>query len=195
MGSHRGAPCASGTGCVMGRVRSEPSRGLRGFVFGVAALGAAVIFSNDSADARYHRYYVHYVRHAVIAPHATRAYHRLHAEGYSPPTSSIVVDGNTGEVLHASNADASRHPASLTKIMTLYLLFERLEAGKIKLDTPLKVSEHAAEQAPTKLGLKPGSDHRRRGCDQGGGHQVGERRGRHHRRKPRRQTRTASPSS
>ncbi len=140
----------------MGRVRSEPSRGLRGFVFGIAALGAALIFSNDSADARYHRYYVHHVRHAVIAPHATRAYHRLHAEGYSPPTSSIVVDGNTGEVLHASNADASRHPASLTKIMTLYLLFERLEAGKIKLDTPLKVSAHAAEQAPTKLGLKPG---------------------------------------
>jgi D-alanyl-D-alanine carboxypeptidase len=140
----------------MGRVRSEPSRGLRGFVFGIAALAAALIFSNDSADARYHRYYVHHARHAVIAPHATRAYHRLHAEGYSPPTSSIVVDGNTGEVLHASNADASRHPASLTKIMTLYLLFERLEAGKIKLDTPLKVSGHAAEQAPTKLGLKPG---------------------------------------
>jgi D-alanyl-D-alanine carboxypeptidase len=67
-----------------------------------------------------------------------------------------VVDGNTGDVLHASNADASRHPASLTKIMTLYLLFERLEAGKIKLDSQLKVSEHAAEQAPTKLGLKPG---------------------------------------
>ena len=59
-------------------------------------------------------------------------------------------------MLHASNADASRHPASLTKIMTLYLLFERLEAGKIKLDSPLKVSAHAAEQAPTKLGLKPG---------------------------------------
>ncbi len=59
-------------------------------------------------------------------------------------------------MLQASNADALRHPASLTKIMTLYLLFERLDAGKIKLDTPLKVSEHAAEQAPTKLGLKPG---------------------------------------
>jgi D-alanyl-D-alanine carboxypeptidase len=140
----------------MGRVRSEPSRGLRGFICGTAALGAVLIFSSDSADARYHHRYVHYVRHAVVAPHATHAYHRLHAEGYSPPTSSIVVDGNTGEVLQASNADASRHPASLTKIMTLYLLFERLEAGNIKLDTQIKVSEHAAEQAPTKLGLKPG---------------------------------------
>jgi D-alanyl-D-alanine carboxypeptidase len=140
----------------MGRVRSEPSHGLRGFILGVAAIGAAVIFSSDSADARYRHYHVHYARHAAVAPHAVRAYHRLHAEGYSPPTSAIVVDGNTGEVLHASNADASRHPASLTKIMTLYLLFERLEAGKVKLDAQLKVSEHAAEQAPTKLGLKPG---------------------------------------
>ena len=82
--------------------------------------------------------------------------HRAHAEIYAPPSASIVIDGNTGNVLQASNADALRHPASLTKIMTLYLLFERLDAGKIKLDAPLKVSEHAAEQAPTKLGLKPG---------------------------------------
>src|SRR5262249_9407911 len=44
----------------------------------------------------------------------------------------------------------------LTKIMTLYLLFERLEAGRLKLDTPLPVSAHAADQAPSKLGLKPG---------------------------------------
>ncbi|MGA9323691.1 MAG: D-alanyl-D-alanine carboxypeptidase family protein, partial [Xanthobacteraceae bacterium] len=140
----------------MGRVRSEPSRGHRAFILGVAAIGAATIFSSNSADARYHRYYVHYARHAntVASP---RAYHRFHAEGYAPPTSSIVVDGNTGEVLHASNAESLRHPASLTKIMTLYLLFERLEAGKLKLDTQLKVSEHAADQAPTKLGLKPGA--------------------------------------
>ena len=79
-----------------------------------------------------------------------------HAENYSPPTASIVVDGYSGAVLQASNPDAPRHPASLTKIMTLYLLFERLEAGKIKLDSQLKVSEYASEQAPTKLGLKPG---------------------------------------
>src|SRR6185437_7226268 len=87
---------------------------------------------------------------------AAHGYHHARAEAYTPPSSAIVVDGNTGAVLHASNADALRHPASLTKVMTLYLLFERLEAGKIRLDTPLKVSEHASEQAPTKLGLKPG---------------------------------------
>src|ERR1700720_3191079 len=79
-----------------------------------------------------------------------------HAEKYSPPTASIVVDGNSGTALQASNPDAPRHPASLTKIMTLYLLFERLETGKLKLDSQLKVSEHASEQAPTKLGLRPG---------------------------------------
>ena len=140
----------------MCRVRSEASLGLRSFVVGLAAVVAAVTFSSDSADARYHRGYVRYARHAIIAPRAARAYRHVHAEGYSPPTSAIVVDGNTGAVLHASNAEALRHPASLTKIMTLYLLFERLEAGKIRLDTPLKVSEHASEQAPTKLGLKPG---------------------------------------
>jgi D-alanyl-D-alanine carboxypeptidase len=60
-----------------------------------------------------------------------------HAENYSPPTASIVVDGNSGTTLQASNPDAPRHPASLTKIMTLYLLFERLEAGNLRLDSPL----------------------------------------------------------
>ena len=53
--------------------------------------------------------------------------------------------------------DEPRHPASLTKIMTLYLLFEQLEAGKLRLDSPLPVSKEAAGQMPTKLGLKPGS--------------------------------------
>ena len=75
---------------------------------------------------------------------------------YHPPYSSIVVDANSGAVLQAANADSQRHPASLTKIMTLYLLFERLEAGKIKLTTDMNVSPHAAVQAPSKLGLKPG---------------------------------------
>jgi D-alanyl-D-alanine carboxypeptidase len=137
----------------MRRVRSEPSYGLRGFVFGAAVVGTAITFSTAPVDARYHRYYTH---RAAAVPHATRGYHHARAESYSPPTSSIVVDANTGAVLHASNAEALRHPASLTKIMTLYLLFERLEAGKIKLDTPLKISSHAADQSPTKLGVKPG---------------------------------------
>jgi D-alanyl-D-alanine carboxypeptidase len=75
---------------------------------------------------------------------------------YQPSYASIVVDGNSGKVLQATNADSPRHPASLTKIMTLYLLFEQLEKGKIKLGTEMPVSAHAASQAPSKLGLKPG---------------------------------------
>src|SRR6202042_2689829 len=81
--------------------------------------------------------------------------HESH-EDYSPAFSSIIVGGNSGATLTATSPDASRHPASLTKIMTLYLLFERLDAGKIKLDTEVPVSQHASQQDPTKLGLMPG---------------------------------------
>jgi D-alanyl-D-alanine carboxypeptidase len=131
----------------------EARNGLRYCVVGLAAVGAVLTITSDAADARHHRRLrVHY----VAAHHTARVHHHARAEDYSPPSASIVVDGNTGAVLQASNADAQRHPASLTKIMTLYLLFERLDAGKIKLDTPLKVSEHAADQDPTKLELKPG---------------------------------------
>ncbi len=153
MGSTASSNGRQGRGGVMRRVRSEPLNGLRGFVFAAAAIGTALAFSATPVDAHYHRYHARYVHRPVAVAHG---YHHARAEVYSPPSSAIVVDGNTGAVLHAASADALRHPASLTKIMTLYLLFERLEAGKIKLDTPLKVSAHAAEQAPTKLGVKPG---------------------------------------
>ena len=64
-----------------------------------------------------------------------------------------MVDDKSGFVLHEVSADEPRHPASLTKIMTLYLLFEQLDGGKL-LDTPLQISPRAAVQNPTKLGLK-----------------------------------------
>jgi D-alanyl-D-alanine carboxypeptidase len=88
--------------------------------------------------------------------HKARATHSTPADSSSPLGSSIVVDGNTGATLEASKPNALRHPASLTKIMTLYLLFERIEQRTIGLDTQLRVSENAASQAPTKLGLKAG---------------------------------------
>src|SRR6478735_4718061 len=75
---------------------------------------------------------------------------------HAAPYADIVVDANTGDVLHSTNPDAQRHPASLTKIMTLYLLFERLESGRVKLDTQMDVSAYASSQAPTKLGVRPG---------------------------------------
>ena len=78
----------------------------------------------------------------------------IHGPNYRPPYAAIVIDDKSGFVLHEDNADEPRHPASLTKIMTLYLLFEQLEAGKLGLDTELPISRGAALQNPTKLGLK-----------------------------------------
>jgi D-alanyl-D-alanine carboxypeptidase len=70
---------------------------------------------------------------------------------------SIVVDNGTGRVLEAVNADAQRYPASLTKMMTLYMAFDALAAKKISLLDPVPVSQHAALQEPSKLGLLPGT--------------------------------------
>jgi D-alanyl-D-alanine carboxypeptidase len=74
----------------------------------------------------------------------------------SEKAASIVVDGSTGAVLYQASADLPRVPASLTKMMTLYLTFEALKSGRITKTTLLPVSAHAASQAPSKLGLKPG---------------------------------------
>lgn len=70
--------------------------------------------------------------------------------------SAIVVDAKTGKVLYSDNPDGQRYPASLTKMMTLYLLFEALDSGKVSLSSTIPISAHAATQAPSKLGLKPG---------------------------------------
>lgn len=69
---------------------------------------------------------------------------------------SIVIDADTKEVLHSRHADASRYPASLTKVMTLYMLFDALQAGELKLDDKLTVSRNAASQRPSNLKLKAG---------------------------------------
>lgn len=69
---------------------------------------------------------------------------------------AIVVDTATGKVLYQANPDARRYPASLTKMMTLYVLFEELNRGRFKLSTPLRVSSLAQRQSPTKLGLRAG---------------------------------------
>lgn len=71
--------------------------------------------------------------------------------------SAIVVDAKTGKILDDESPDALRHPASLTKIMTLYLLFERIEQGKLNLKSRLNVSEFASERPPSKLGLQEGT--------------------------------------
>jgi D-alanyl-D-alanine carboxypeptidase len=86
-----------------------------------------------------------------------RIHHGFHyGPGNQPPYADIVVDCNSGRVLHEANPDSPRHPASLTKIMTLYLLFEQMEAGRFRLDSELPISARAAAQPPTRLRLKPG---------------------------------------
>jgi D-alanyl-D-alanine carboxypeptidase len=99
--------------------------------------------ANQAEAARHPRYHAH-------AHHATA--------GFAPVlvAESIVIDVETGRVLSAVNADAITYPASLTKMMTLYLTFEALNAGRLRLDQYLLVSAEAASRAPTKLGLRPG---------------------------------------
>ena len=81
------------------------------------------------------------------------------AEAASVPRAyaGIVVDAKTGKTLYESAADENRYPASVTKVMTLYVLFQELSAGNVKLSDKMTVSKHAAAAVPTKLGLKAGS--------------------------------------
>lgn len=72
------------------------------------------------------------------------------------PFAAIIMDARSGETLWSKNADTRLHPASLTKMMTLYIAFQEIEAGRITLDTKVTVTKHAAAQPPSRLGLKPG---------------------------------------
>lgn len=85
---------------------------------------------------------------AVLTPSVTP----LISEKYA----AIVVDASSGKVLYQNASDDLRYPASLTKMMTLYFLFEALDSGRLSLSTQMPVSTRAASQPPSKLGLKPG---------------------------------------
>jgi D-alanyl-D-alanine carboxypeptidase len=121
------------------------------------ALLAASLFviAASPADAR-HRHIRHYAHH----PHAWRTVHAGHRSfanvQSSPAFSAIVVDANSGRALYSADPDGLRHPASITKVMTLYLLFEQLDKGAMTLQSRIPISEHAAAQEPSKLGLDPG---------------------------------------
>jgi D-alanyl-D-alanine carboxypeptidase len=94
---------------------------------------------------------------AASPAEARKRRHHAGGGGYTPPYAAMVVDARTGRTLHAVNEDAPRIPASLTKVMTLYMLFEQMERGRFDMDSELKVSSYAASQPPTKIGLRPGS--------------------------------------
>lgn len=109
---------------------------------------AALCVTATAADAA-HKHRRHHGRPVPVSSNSDRA-------ETSGRYADFVVDAKTGRVLHATNADAPRHPASLTKMMTLYVLFEEIERGRFTMDSQLKVSQHASIQSPTKLGLRPG---------------------------------------
>lgn len=126
--------------------RGEPRLSWQAVAIFTVALGAVLLAPLD-ADARSRRH--HHRHHA--SHHSQTA-----TSGWHSGQASIVVDAKTGKVLEEKNADKLLHPASLTKIMTLYLLFEQIEAGRYRLDSKLNVSQHASEAAPSKLGLDAG---------------------------------------
>ena len=114
---------------------------LRRLFLGAAAVAVAAAVTVSPAEARHWRHHV-YSRHVAA---------------YSgPPFSALVVDENDGRTLYSVNENELRHPASITKVMTLYLLFEKLQSGELSLQSRLDVSQNACNQEPSKLGLSPG---------------------------------------
>ena len=80
------------------------------------------------------------------------------------PYAAVVMDARTGKIMHSRNADTRLHPASLTKMMTLYIAFQAIEAGEISLDTNMRISKNAASEPPSKLGLVAGQRIKLRYC-------------------------------
>lgn len=111
---------------------------------GLGALAAFLLLGTGQAEARHHPRYHNHPRHGSLGVDPARE------------TESIVIDADTGRVLSEMNADAITYPASLTKMMTLYLTFGALNSGTLRLDQYLPVSSEAASKSPTKLHLLPG---------------------------------------
>jgi len=101
-------------------------------------------------SSRAHALLLGFATFALLCPAAARA------QVGSDRFSSIVVAASSGNILQADNPDAPRHPASLAKLMTLYMGFEALRDRRITLETPVPISAHCASMEPTKLGLVPG---------------------------------------
>jgi D-alanyl-D-alanine carboxypeptidase len=129
-------------------------------LFAASFFLACLLAAPAEAHHRGHAHHVarYFPRHLAHGGHAAhwRRYAHAHPSAPSRNFAALVVDGNSGQTLYAHDEDEPRHPASITKVMTLYLLFEQLERGRLSLDGQLRVSAHAAAQKPTKLGLRPG---------------------------------------
>lgn len=135
---------------VFGNSARGPSRDAASYAWRILAGATAcafaglMLFGASPADARQHLRFHKHARHGSLA--------------FGPVlvNESIVIEAGTGQVLSEMNADAMTYPASLTKMMTLYLTFEALNAGRFRLDQFLPVTAEASSHAPTKLGLAPG---------------------------------------
>lgn len=95
----------------------------------------------------------HFARFGLLIPGVLFA---MALMAHAAPYAAMVMDNRTGEILHSRNADTRLHPASLTKMMTLYVVFDAVEGGEIGLDSVVTVSRKAASEEPSKLGLKAG---------------------------------------
>ncbi len=122
---------------------------------GVCLAATTIVAASGPAQARHSRHFHRHYSHHYAAVR-TQGYARTQAVPSSPAFSAIVVDANTGRELYGANENALRHPASITKVMTLYLLFEQLDKGAMTLATRIPISEHAAAQEPSKLGIAAG---------------------------------------
>lgn len=161
--THRGFPFTTcGLSCNLVFLESEGATGLgyslllRYVLSAFAALALLAGVSAAPAVAAHKRHPAAAVAKS-LGPKGRRAQVRMLASPTDPAKdAALVVDGATGKVLFGRNETLERHPASLTKMMTLYLLFDALKAGKITMQTQLPVSRHASIQKPTKLNLRPG---------------------------------------
>jgi D-alanyl-D-alanine carboxypeptidase len=120
---------------IIGQHRGESAVSWRRRLFGRTVTGAAIVVG-------------------LCATQPAAAHHV--AAAYGPAFEWVLLDADTGQVLGEHDADVLTYPASLTKMMTLYLTFEALNQGRIHLNQPFSVSEHAATRAPSKLALTPG---------------------------------------
>jgi D-alanyl-D-alanine carboxypeptidase len=126
----------------------------------ICLIVVVVSITYSLAEARHWRTYH---RHPSVHHHAGHWRHRSASIRYGVAgakrgesnIAAFVVDGNSGETLYARNENEQRFPASITKVMTLYLLFDELERGHLRLDSNIQISAFAAVQKPTKLGLRP----------------------------------------
>ncbi|MDE1900204.1 MAG: D-alanyl-D-alanine carboxypeptidase [Alphaproteobacteria bacterium] len=115
------------------------------FIIFIMAL--CLSFGATPASAASHHAHHHHTRHHP---------HPWVQSGDNPRYADIVIDADTGRIIHETDPNGLRHPASLTKMMTLYLTFEALESGRLRLDQYVPVSLNASQQSPSKLGLRPG---------------------------------------